>query len=119
MDFREYAEKFKSFGEDFPTFLHKFVIKQSLLLLAKTKQRTPVDTGLLRNSWSVGANGTTITIANDRDYASFIEYGTPARKKWKWAGGAHMMQLSIEEIQAQMPKLFDEALEQYWKSKGL
>lgn len=50
----EFRDRFKRMESEFETFLKKFLIKQALDVLAKTKEETPTDTGLLKNSWTIG-----------------------------------------------------------------
>lgn len=45
-------------------------------ILARTKLRSPVQTGRLRDSWEISINTSNITISSDLEYAGFIEYGT-------------------------------------------
>ena len=45
-------------------------------ILARTKQRTPVQSGSLRDSWSISINTSNIVISSDLEYAGFVEYGT-------------------------------------------
>ena len=123
-DFIKYVENFKEMEKEFEAFLKNWIIKQGDKLIANTKARTPVDTGNLRNSWSLGdyqRDGRTASIGinNSAEYASIIEYGTPKRPNWKWAGGAHMLTISMNEILRDMPDLFDKAFSEFLKSKGL
>jgi len=123
-DFVKYVENFKDMEKDFEAFLKNWITKQGDKLIASTKARTPVDTGNLRNSWSLGeyqrqGTSASIGINNSAEYASIIEYGTPKRPNWKWAGGAHMMTISMNELLRDMPELFDKAFSEFLKSKGL
>ncbi len=58
----------------------------------RVAQRTPVDTGLLRNSWETHVSASEITISNDVEYAGFVEDGTEHME------GAHMIKTTIMEI---------------------
>lgn len=123
-DFVKYVENFKDMEKEFDTWLKNWITKQGNVLLANTKNRAPVDTGNLRNSWSLGkpekeGNKVSIEIKNDADYASHIEYGTPKRPNWKWAEGAHMMTISMNELLRDMPEFFDYAFREFLKSKGI
>ena len=55
--FIAFRDKFERLSNEFETFLKQFLIKQALDVLAKTKRNSPVDTGLLRNSWTIGNQG--------------------------------------------------------------
>jgi len=46
--------KYQQMADDSDTMLRKFLLEMGLRALAKTKKRTPVQTGLLRNSWALG-----------------------------------------------------------------
>ena len=123
-DFVKYVENFKELEQEFDAFLKKWITKQGGILIGKTKERTPVDTGNLRNSWSLGnyqRNGATaqIGINNSADYASHVEYGTPKRPNWKWANGAQMLTKSLYEMEQSMPVDFDTAFTAFLQEKGL
>ena len=49
-----FRDKFERTTREFDTFLRKFLIRQALDVLRKTKQNTPTQTGLLKNSWTIG-----------------------------------------------------------------
>ena len=59
-EFIKFRDKFERLSNEFETFLKQFLIKQALDVLAKTKRNSPVDTGLLRNSWTIGNQGVAI-----------------------------------------------------------
>ena len=46
-------------------------------LLARTERRTPVDTGALQAGWGVAMRQNGFDIYNTKDYAAYVEYGTP------------------------------------------
>lgn len=123
-DFIEYSKNFKDLKKEFKAWLKGWMLKQGNLLIAATKARTPVDTGNLRNSWylkndvQVQGNSASVKFGNSAEYASIIEYGTPARPSWKWAGGAHMMTISMAELEQRMPDAFDRAFTEFLKEKG-
>ena len=56
----EFRNKLKKISDEFDMFLKKFLIKQALDVLAKTKKESPTDTGLLKNSWTIGNQGAAI-----------------------------------------------------------
>ena len=123
-DFVKYVNEFKSMQAEFDEFLKNWITKQGNIVLADTKENTPVDTGNLRNSWSLGnyqqqGNKAQIGINNSAEYASFVEYGTPKRPNWKWADGARMMTKAIYNRSDKMPEDFDKAFAAFLKSKGL
>jgi len=122
-DFVQYSKKFALMKDQFEEFLKSWIIEQSGILIAKTKQRTPVDTGNLRNSWFRGdykrqGSSASIEINNNAEYASFVEYGTPVRR-WKWQDGAKMLTKSLYEMEQSMPIDFDKVFTEFLKEKGL
>ncbi len=57
-DFKQYEKWVKNLHvatEEFELFLKQFLLEMAQRCIAKTKERTPVDTGALRNSWSIGS----------------------------------------------------------------
>lgn len=84
------------------------VKKATFILLGKSRERTPIDTGFLRGP---GMNTTfdalTGHIGNDAPYASFVHDGTSkmsARPFFEWG---------IEAGESQVQKTFDEAINQF------
>jgi len=59
------------------TRLRKFKQAYAQELLARTERRTPVDTGALQRGWGVTMRQTGFTIYNTKEYASYVEFGTP------------------------------------------
>lgn len=55
-----FRDKMDKMTKDFDKFLKKFLIRQALDVLAKTKMNTPTDTALLKNSWTIGNQTNTI-----------------------------------------------------------
>jgi len=123
-DFNEYQKKFKNMTAQFDLFLSEWITKQGYQTMADAVGNTPVDTGYLRESWSLGTpkkdgNSVSIDINNSAEYASIIEYGTPARPKWKWAGGAHMLTKALGNAADRMPKDFDKSLKSFMNERGI
>ena len=50
----ELAARYGKAADEADAFLRGFLLEMGLRALAKTKQRTPVQTGYLRNSWQLG-----------------------------------------------------------------
>lgn len=59
-EFIAFRDKFERLSNEFENFLKQFLIKQALDVLAKTKKESPTDTGLLKNSWTIGNQGVAI-----------------------------------------------------------
>jgi len=124
-DFSQLERFFQNFNNaynDFDTFLKDFLLEQGLRVIAKTKPRTPVDTGALRNMWMVGevkvaGQDLEVELINSMEYASFVEYGHRL-VNGAWQDGRFMLTISMDEIRAAMPARFEKALKAYLQSKG-
>lgn len=120
-EFIAFRDKFERLSNEFENFLKQFLIKQALDVLAKTKRNSPVDTGLLRNSWTIGEvvrDGDTlkVTISNPVEYAKYVEYGHMDRSHQKWINGKFMCSLSIIEVKKKMPQRFKKEFETWFAS---
>ena len=116
---------------DFDAFCRAVTKDIAARLLRKTIQKTPVDTGELRRSWTVGTVGKRgdlyyIEVINPLEYAQYVEYGhrqTPGRYvpaigkrlKKSWVQGKFMLTLSENEIQKDMDKIIKQKLIQLLK----
>lgn len=108
--------------KDFDKFLEDFLVEMAFRALAKIKPKTPVDTGALREMWTIGkfskvGSNFEIEILNGMDYASFIEFGSRTVSGY-WRDGRFMMTLGIDEVQRQIPARFNREFEAYLKRKG-
>ena len=111
---------------DFDAFCRAVTKDIAARLLRKTIQKTPVDTGELRRSWTVGdirkqGDCYYIEVINPLEYAQYVEYGhrqTPGRYvpaigkrlKKSWVQGKFMLTLSENEIQRDMDKIIKQKL---------
>lgn len=116
---------------DFDAFCKAVTKDIAARLLRKTIQKTPVDTGELRRSWTVGdirkqGDCYYIEVINPLEYAQYVEYGhrqTPGRYvpaigkrlKKSWVQGKFMLTLSENEIQRDMDKIIKQKLIQLLK----
>lgn len=147
-EFEEYVTNLNIAIDDFQTFLKTFLLEMAQRVVAKAKKRTPVDTGALRNSWTIGnqkiklidAGGTTssglnkvkidvnssqiasidvvgdyleVTISNPMEYASYIEFGHHDYPP------QYMLTLSIEEVEQQMPRRFNNEFKQFIEDRRI
>lgn len=115
-------------------FIRDFLNELALRAIRKIKKRTPVDTGLLRNSWSIGnivkqGDAYIIEVYSDIEYASFVEHGFRAHwipGRWEgntfvydasaktgmqvgpkgggWVPGKFMMTISMKELERELPR---------------
>lgn len=105
--------------KQFHKFLEDFLFEQAMRALRKIKLRTPVDTGALRNAWTIEdgvirkGNTLFVVIKNPLNYASFIEYGHTKQNRIGWVDGYFMATISIQEVQDAMPKRFDKAFNDF------
>lgn len=52
--FEKYVKDFSKMINDLDSFLRQYLLEMAQRVIARTKPRTPVDTGYLRESWYVG-----------------------------------------------------------------
>lgn len=100
----KYSRKLAKGSDNFEDFLKEFLIEMAERVIAKTKSRTPVDTGALRNAWGIETEKTEVVesknnqgrkmlktirtgdieyngkkisliLSNPMEYATDIEYG--------------------------------------------
>ena len=123
--FLEYKEKWtdESLQNDLNSFLANFLKQQGRKVIGKTMLRTPVDTGDLRASWQLGdikekTNSYEITIENNQEYASYVEYGTVERQ-WKYKDGVYMLTKSINDVEQKINNDFDNEFTKFLKDKGI
>jgi len=88
------------------TALHGLALKTAEHLAGEARDRTPIDTGLLKKSWEVSETGElTALTKNETHYASFVEFGT------RFMEGQKFLTTAIAETEEAMPKLATEHLE--------
>lgn len=124
-NFLEYMEKWKDpkLLSDLDNFVTNFADEKGQEIIAKTKLRTPVDTGALQNAWQKGkvkksGNDYYVQIENNQDYASYVEYGTTGRE-WKWKNGAFMLTKSLNEVEQKLHNDFDNKFTKFLRDKGI
>lgn len=52
-----------------------------------------------------------VTIINPVEYASFVEQGHMTRNHQGWVPGRHMLRISVNELQAESPKIIKKKIE--------
>lgn len=145
MDFRElrrYKNNLDRVKKDFKDWLADFLIIEANKAVNLARNRTPVDTGALKASWTVGdqklkkttneqgkivsevereatreslkvaGNTYYVTISNGMFYASFVEYGT------KRMGGKYIITRSLDDIRRELPSRFNKEFEAFLKRLG-
>lgn len=127
-EFEKFVRNFEKASAEFEAWLNTFLLNEGLRFIAQVKPRTPVDTGDLRDHWtldSITRRGSDLDIwfVNSMEYASFVEYGhakpykagaTPGSADW--VEGYFMMTVSIDIIQREMPKRFESQFLKFLKS---
>jgi Bacteriophage HK97-gp10, putative tail-component len=80
--------------------------------LNKVQERTPVDTGKMKGSWSVKTSDRVIEIRNPVKYAGFIEFGTRKIPAFNCVSGA------MPDIEAEFVRNLGKRLDDKYGSKG-
>jgi hypothetical protein len=116
--FKAFYENMNRLAEGHRKFIEGFLLQMALRLLAKTKKRTPVDTGDLRDSWYLSkiarrGDDVMINIINPKLYASHVEFGHMTVNRTSWVDGYFMCTVSMQEIEREMPKRFAAAWKKY------
>lgn len=98
----------KAIESQYPAEFRKMVINVAVQLQGRVKEHTPVKTGHLRNEWHIGdivkrGNEYYIEVYNNVEYAEPVEYGHRTRGGGSFVKGAHMMELSLQEVQKNLP----------------
>ena len=88
-----------------PDAKRQFLAKEAGLIRSRAMKNTPVDTGLLRNSWKqTPPTDNSVTIFDNVFYAPFVEYGHRVKYFGKFTGkfvkGRHMLRNAIEQSKA-------------------
>lgn len=134
-EWKEMQKKLEKISQDsnndsLPYFLRGFIAEMAERVIAKTKPRTPKDTGALRSAWQLGSitrkgQNFEIEILNPMEYASEVEFGHRIMggeghtKEKGWKDGRFMLTISITEIKKQMPLRFAQQWSQFCKKWGL
>lgn len=130
-EFKQYRDNFAKFTREFDSWIHKFLLNEGMRFIREVKNRTPVDTGDLRNHWKLEGmtrDGDTLQVwfVNPMHYASFVEYGHA--KPYKsgaapgsadWVEGYFMMTVSLDIIKRGMPSRFNKEFEKFLASLGV
>ena len=126
-NFDKFVKSMNTMERDFNNFLQKFLIQMANRVIAKTKPRTPIDTGALRSAWTLGeisgsGKNLEVEILNPMEYATDIEYGhriVRGNTEVGYYNGRFMLKTSIDEIKAQMPARYNEEFKKFCEKRGL
>lgn len=103
---------------DYETFIKQQTMQLALRLIALTKEKTPVNTGHLRRSWAMGTvekvgNEYVVTVSNNVEYASMVEYGHRNRNHTGWVPGRYMLTISENELKEAAPSIINNRIERF------
>lgn len=127
-EFKQFRDSFAKFTDQFDEWLHKFLLKEGMRFIREVKNRTPVDTGDLRNHWKldgISRDGDELKVwfVNSMEYATHVEYGHAkpykagaAEGSADWVEGYFMMTVSLQVIQKNMPARFNQEFNKFIKS---
>ncbi len=113
IDLDKYVKLFEGKVENFNKFCETFLIDQAYDVVGQAKERTPIDTGALIDSWEVDASEISklkVEIINGMEYASIIEYGDPETNRIAY----DMISVPLNKYNANVSKNFQKALEDYF-----
>lgn len=91
----------------YPAEFRELVIQIARELQTKVKEKTPIKTGRLSDSWHVGdiikrGNTYYIEVYTNVEYAAMVEYGHRKPGGRGFVPGRHMMELSLIEVQSRL-----------------
>lgn len=133
-DFSEFVQlsnNLKAMERAWPNFLKECIYELANRLLAKVVLRTPVDTGKLRERWTVGqvtftSSGVEVEVFNPVLYASYVEHGhrgvfVPALGKTlhlnsRWTEGRFMLTISTQELEREIPAIMERRMKHFLES---
>lgn len=121
MKLEEFNERLKKLDKAYrDQFIKQETTKGGLKTIGKVKERTPVDTGLLKRSWWLSqptkiSGGYEITIKNNVDYASYVEFGH-LLKSGKFYPPRFMLKKSINELEKELPVMINDDLVDLWNN---
>lgn len=127
-DYRQFMNMYRGLdrvNRNLNAWLHDFLLTEALRTLRLVRPLTPVDTGLLRRSWSISnveRTGYTLVVylINPVEYASFQENGFQYKTKdgYGWYPGHHMAEISIQKVQQAMPARFEREFARWLRTVG-
>lgn len=124
-EFKKLYREMENTQKDLSKFLEEFLIRQALVALRLVRPRTPVDTGTLRRMWQISdvkvyATYMVVYLVNPMEYASYMEHGFTynTAEGTKRFEGFHMAELSILQVQQQLPAKFQREFTQWLKARG-
>ena len=91
----------KKIAANCPKEIARFMAQEAERVKGRIKNKTPVDTGRLRNSWTSTVSGTTAEIFTPVEYAPYVEFGHRVKIGGKFTGnvvpGRFMLRDGVQE----------------------
>lgn len=108
----------KTIEIEYPKEFRAMVIQIAYELQGAVKAKTPRKTGRLQDSWKVGkivkrGSAYYIEVYTDVEYADPVEYGHRTRGGKGFVPGAHMMELSLAEVNERLPAYLQQWLSDF------
>lgn len=101
--------------QEYPREFKALVVQVAQELSDRAKGKTPVSKrddkpkgGHLKDNWHIGkiqkrGNEYSIEVSNNTEYAEHVEYGHRTRGGKGFVPGAHMLELSLAELEERLP----------------
>lgn len=93
----------------FSAWLKDFLLRQAEEALEQIRRSTPADIAGLREVWKISSvkqsgSSLTVTLINDHDQASSVEYGSMDEQRTQWKEGTFVCTLALKDMQRRMPE---------------
>jgi hypothetical protein len=127
LDFSQFASFYKNMvgvQQDLESWLVAFLNRESARAYREIKQRTPVDTGLLRGNWGASpvtvVSGSSIVaiFTNPTEYALWVEEGHHLRNG-AWWEGYHFTRIPLDKVRQALPARFARDFSSWLRSRGI
>lgn len=111
--FDEFEKRLLKLARETPDKIDKQVTRMQVMVLADTKLGTPVDSGNLKRTWTLGSvmDGSG-EVGTNQDYAPHVEKGFIHANGGYKVEGHHMLEKSVEQMNNRLPdelkRFFDE-----------
>jgi len=116
-----YHKALRDMNAALPAFRIECVKWLAAKLLGKVTARTPVGpTGDLRRGWTIGqvnqsGSNYEVEIINAVDYAFYVEYGHRTVDHAGWVEGRHMLTISEEELERELPAFLERKHQEFMR----
>ncbi len=123
----KFKEELERLDRNTNAFLELCAKELAARLLRMVVKRTPVGDypkgagkkgGTLRRGWTIGeikkeGNVYKIDIANNTEYASYVEFGHRTPNHKGWVKGRFMMTISVRELENIAPKILENRIKKF------